>query len=82
MNNNREVIKIKPSDVPLFERVEMISRRSVELERGKSLPNIETGGITNPVEIAMMEFELGKIPFIIERRFPNGESKFIQVELS
>lgn len=80
MNDTREIIKIKPSDVPLFERVEMISRRSVDLERGKSFPNIETGGVTNPVEIAMMEFELGKIPFIIERRLPNGESKFYQVE--
>lgn len=80
--NNKQIIKMKPGDVPLYDRVEMISRRSVELERGKSLPKVETGGVTNPVEIAMMEFELGKIPFILERRLPNGESKFYQLESS
>jgi DNA-directed RNA polymerase subunit K/omega len=69
---------IPSNELTNFEKVELISRRSMELQRGAN-PLIEIGDITNPIEIASIELDLGLIPYIIERKYPNGIIKKFKI---
>lgn len=75
MNNIEYLL---PQDITLFERTELISVRALELEKNQN-PLVEIGDITDPVKIAIMEFDRGVIPYTIVRKLPNGKEIYIKL---
>lgn len=74
-----EISELKPKDLTSYERTELISVRSIALEKGRDVPQIEIGDESNMVKIAMMELELGAIPYLIKREFPDGTVKLYKI---
>lgn len=54
-----------------YEKARVIGVRATHLENGAA-PTIPTKGIDDAVILATMEYELGRIPLIIVRKYPNG----------
>lgn len=77
MTNN--IVYLNPSDLTLFERTELISVRSIDLQKDKE-PLVEIGDITDTVKIAIMEFWKGVIPYTLVRKSPNGEEVHIKLK--
>ena len=69
---------IPSNELTNFEKVELISKRSIDLQK-EGDPLTEIGDITNPIEIASIELDLGLIPYIIERKYPNGTIKKFKI---
>jgi len=76
--NKEDIEYIDVKDLNNFERTELISIRSIELQKG-SKPLIEIGDITDPNVIATMELDMGVIPYIIKRIYPNGKIKEFKI---
>jgi DNA-directed RNA polymerase subunit K/omega len=77
MNDN--IIYLNPSELTLFERTELISVRSIELQKNKE-PLVEIADITDPIKIAIMEFSKGVIPYTIVRKLPSGEEVHVKLK--
>ena len=58
-----------------YERTKILGQRAKQIEDGDT-PYITTNNIIDPYIIASMELEERKIPFIIRRPLPNGESEY------
>jgi len=58
-----------------YERTKILGQRSKQIEDGDT-PYISTNNIIDPYIIASMELEEKKIPFIIRRPLPNGNSEY------
>lgn len=54
-----------------FEKTRIIGLRTEQLSQGIQ-PFIDVTGMKDPKEIALKEFELKRIPFIVRRYLPNG----------
>lgn len=54
-----------------YEKARVIGVRATHLENG-ALPTIPTNGIDDAVVLATKEYELGRIPLIVIRKYPNG----------
>ena len=53
-----------------FEKTRIIGTRATHLSNGAE-PKIDIGDMESVIEIAQKEYELGKIPIIIVRKYPN-----------
>lgn len=53
-----------------FERARAVSARSLQLALGA--PALVKAVFGRPYDVAKQEFEEGKIPFVILRKYPNG----------
>ncbi len=62
-----------------FEKARLIGVRIQQLSSG-SEPKISTGGLNSIVEIVEEELKQRKIPLIIKRNLPNGESEEWKLE--
>ena len=61
-----------------FERTRLISARALQLSLGApSLITVEKG--RTMIEVAQEEFDKRALPLSVLRRFPNGETKQIDV---
>jgi DNA-directed RNA polymerase I, II, and III subunit RPABC2 len=61
-----------------YEKVRIIGERAQQIASGAPI-NVEYDGLTNALEIATKEYNERKIPFIIQRTFPNGEVKQVHL---
>lgn len=59
-----------------YDVTKIIGTRASQLDKGAT-PMIPLDGLDNAYEIALEEFRLKKIPFVIRRTFPNGKTKKI-----
>jgi DNA-directed RNA polymerase subunit K/omega len=67
------------SELTKFEIVRVIGVRATQIANGAP-PTVEVmDGMTDPIEIARLEFSCGKIPIIVERKYPNGRVEEISV---
>jgi len=57
-----------------YERARILGTRALQISMNAPL-FVELAGETDPLEIAEKELRAKKIPFIIRRRLPNGESE-------
>lgn len=75
------IIKMEPEPVydtfSKYERTRVISCRAHQLENGAT-STINTDGFTDALEIAIEEYEQGKIPLIVVRTFPNGKKQYVK----
>lgn len=61
-----------------YEYTRIIGIRALQLSKN-SPALVDTEGVTDPLQIAKLELKHGKLPFIIERPLPNGESVKIKI---
>ena len=54
-----------------YEKARVIGVRATHLENG-AMPTIPTNGIDDVVILATKEYDAGRIPLIIIRKYPNG----------
>jgi len=64
--------------VTKYEKVRIIGERAQQIASGAPI-NVDYEGLTDALSIATKEYNEGKIPFIIQRTFPNGEVKEIHL---
>jgi len=57
-----------------YERARILGTRALQISMNAPI-FVELNGETDPLEIAEKELRAKKIPFIIRRRLPNGESE-------
>ena len=73
MSNFEEKIRLTK-----YEIVNLIGTRATELSGGAK-PTVSTKGLTDPIKIAIKEYEAGTIPLVVKRRFPNGDVQLIHI---
>jgi DNA-directed RNA polymerase I, II, and III subunit RPABC2 len=61
-----------------YERARVIGVRATHLENG-AMPTIPSNGIDDVVILATKEYEAGRIPLILVRKYPNGISEEIHL---
>jgi DNA-directed RNA polymerase subunit K/omega len=61
-----------------YEKVRIIGERAQQISAGAPI-NVDYDGLTNAIDIATKEYNELKIPFIIQRKFPNGEVKEVHL---
>ncbi|MDT7892444.1 MAG: DNA-directed RNA polymerase subunit K [Thermoproteota archaeon] len=79
-----EILDLNPS-MPLsskeirYERARIIGIRAMQLLQGAE-PLIEVpSDVTDPIKIATLEFEAGKLPFVIKRGFDTKTEKLSEL---
>ena len=61
-----------------FEKVRILGQRAEQISMGAP-PLVDIKGLTDALSIAEKEFKERKIPFIIERTYPDGSIKKIKL---
>jgi DNA-directed RNA polymerase subunit K/omega len=61
-----------------YERARVIGVRATHLENG-AMPTIPSNGIDDVVILATKEYEAGRIPLILVRKYPNGTIEEIRL---
>ncbi len=65
--------RIYPKKYTRFEKARIIGARSIQIELGAPVLIDVPDEVTDPIDIAQMEFEKEAIPMTIVRRMPTGE---------
>ena len=76
--NETQLIDMKLEKFTSYEKARMIGSRALQIAQGaKPLIKLTKKRIEelqfNPIEIAKLEFEAGKVPLSIKRELPNEE---------
>ena len=61
-----------------FEKVRVLGQRANQLSMGAP-PLVDIKGLTSAIDIAKKELMNNKVPLIITRTYPNGDSKDFKV---
>lgn len=73
-----EIPHVIPNDIR-YEKARIIGIRAMQLLQGAE-PFIKVPpGITDPIKIAELEYEAGKLPFIIKRGDDTGSENFVSL---
>ena len=70
MNNTNSLTK--------YEKVRVLGTRATQISMGAK-PLIPIGDMTDALEIATRELEMGKLPLVVVRHYPDGHSENIHV---
>jgi len=65
-------ISIGPPKVTRFEKARIVGARALQIAMGAPVLIKLEKGLTNPIDIALKEFESGVLPITIRRTLPNG----------
>lgn len=65
--------KIYPKKYTRFEKARVIGARAIQIELGAPVLIDVPEGVSDPIEIANLEFEKEAIPMTVVRRLPTGE---------
>lgn len=68
-----EVPYIYPKEYTRFEKARVIGARAIQIELGAPVLIDVPEEMSDPIDIANMEFENDAIPMTIVRRLPSGE---------
>ncbi|RLE90265.1 MAG: DNA-directed RNA polymerase subunit K [Thermoprotei archaeon] len=77
----RDKIKsiVGPKKLTRYELARVIGARALQIALGAPVLIKIPPGITDPIDIAMLELKRGILPIIIRRRLPNNEYQDIPV---
>ncbi|HDM45187.1 DNA-directed RNA polymerase subunit K [Candidatus Bathyarchaeota archaeon] len=65
-------MSIGPPKVTRFEKARIVGARALQIAMGAPVLIKLEKGLTNPIDIALKEFESGVLPITIRRTLPNG----------
>jgi DNA-directed RNA polymerase I, II, and III subunit RPABC2 len=81
MSNNTQIINLTRSGetqqkitypyITKYEKTRLLGVRATQISMNSPVM-VDTNGLTDPLKIALKEFEEKKIPLIIRRRLPDG----------
>jgi len=81
MSNNTQIINLTRSGetqqkitypyITKYEKTRILGVRATQISMNSPVM-VDTNGLTDPLKIALKEFEEKKIPLIIRRRLPDG----------
>jgi DNA-directed RNA polymerase subunit K/omega len=63
---------IGPPKLTRFERARIAGARALQISMGAPILIQLSGGISNPIDIALKELEMGVLPITIRRTLPEG----------
>jgi DNA-directed RNA polymerase I, II, and III subunit RPABC2 len=63
---------IGPPKLTRFERARIAGARALQISMGAPILIQLSGGISNPIDIALKELETGVLPITIRRTLPEG----------
>lgn len=61
-----------------YEKARIIGTRALQISLNSKV-FIDKKGETDPYKLALMEFDQNKIPLLVERVLPNGDSEILDV---
>ena len=73
-------ILIGPPRLTRFERARIVGARALQLSMGAPLLIKSPSGVTNPVDLAMMELKKGVLPITIRRTLPDESYQDIPIQ--
>jgi len=80
MKSKEEPI-IGPKKLTKYELARVIGARALQIAFGAPVLIEVPPGVTDPIDIAMLELKKRALPIIIRRRLPNGKYQDIPVNL-
>jgi DNA-directed RNA polymerase subunit K len=63
-----------------FEVARLLGARALQIALGAPVLIKPSKGLTDPIELAKLEFKKGIIPITIKRRLPSGEEMVIDIK--
>ena len=60
--------------VTKFEKTHVVGVRAEQISLGAE-PKVDVRGLEDPIEMALREYEAGKIPYIIVREYPDHQER-------
>ncbi|MFQ6075898.1 MAG: DNA-directed RNA polymerase subunit K [Candidatus Bathyarchaeia archaeon] len=73
-------ILIGPPKLTRFERARIIGARALQISMGAPLLVTPPPGVTNPIDLALMELEERALPITIRRSLPDGAYQDIPIQ--
>lgn len=73
-------VLIGPPKLTRFERARIVGARALQISMGAPLLIEPTGQLTNSIDLALKEIEMGVLPITIRRRLPDGTYQDIPVQ--
>jgi DNA-directed RNA polymerase subunit K/omega len=75
---NKNITMNNTNNLTKYEKVRVIGTRATQISMGAQ-PFIPLDGMTDALEIATRELEMGKLPLVVVRHYPDGHSENIHV---
>ena len=84
LNQKKKLFEKLFSDPPLtreidylnkYEYSRIIASRALQISNGSEIFIDDTNGSIDPIQIAKLEYEKNKLPFLISRQLPNGSTE-------
>lgn len=67
-----EEIRVGPPKLTRFERARIVGARALQISMGAPLLTELSADVSDPIDIAIKELEIGVLPITIRRTLPDG----------
>lgn len=67
-----EEIRVGPPKLTRFERARIVGARALQISMGAPILVEPPEGVSDPIDIALMELEEGILPMTVRRTLPDG----------
>jgi DNA-directed RNA polymerase subunit K/omega len=78
--NTDETIWVGPPKLTRFERARIVGARSLQIAMGAPILVEPSASLSNPIDIALKELEMGILPMTIRRTLPDGTHQDIPLK--
>lgn len=75
-----ETIWVGPPKLTRFERARIVGARSLQIAMGAPILVEPSASLSNPIDIAIKELEMGILPMTIRRTLPDGSHQDIPLK--
>ncbi len=75
-----ETIWVGPPKLTRFERAHIVGARSLQIAMGAPILVEPSASLSNPIDIAIKELEMGILPMTIRRTLPDGTHQDIPLK--
>jgi len=65
-------VSIGPSKLTRFEKARIVGARALQIAMGAPILIVPSKNLSNPIDIALQELEIGILPITIRRTLPDG----------
>jgi len=68
----KKEVSIGPQKLTRFEKARIVGSRALQIAMGAPILVAPSKGLSNPIDIALQELEVGILPITIRRTLPDG----------
>ncbi len=80
INSDETKIWVGPPKLTRFERARIVGARSLQIAMGAPILVEPSASLSNPIDIAIKELELGILPMTVRRTLPDGAHQDIPLK--